>query len=313
MEQPGRSALANLANAVIVGVEKAGTTSLFRSLSGHPQVAPASVKETRYFQPILSGDELEPIEVYAGYFEGAADEPVRLEATPRYFYGGAPLARAMCAALGSFRAIVVLREPVDRFVSFFEFQQARLRIPAEMTVPEYLERADAMTDADFRDPANHPWFGIRGGRYADWLPAWRDALGADLEIVMFEDLVADTASTLRSVAAFLGIDPEAYPDYELASENRTTAYRRAGLQRLALAVNDRFERFFRRHYGLKERLRGVYYRLNGSAARRATVSPRLRKQLIERFAEPNARLAAELETMGIDVPRWAAVAEPARA
>jgi hypothetical protein len=300
-----------LANAVIVGVEKAGTTSLFRSLSEHPQVAPASVKETRYFQPLLYGGDLEPLSVYAGYFAEAGDRPVRLEATPRYFYGGAPLARRMREVLGPARAIVVLREPIARFVSFFEFQQARLRIPAEMTVEEYLARVDRMSDADFRDPENHPWFGIRGSCYADWLPAWCTELGADLRVIDFDDLVTRTPATLRAVAEFLGIDPDAYPRYELASENRTTAYKRAGFQKVALAVNDRFERFLRRHYGLKERLRGLYYKLNGSAARRATLTPAAREQLVARFAEPNERLAAQLTAFGVDVPAWA-TREPAR-
>jgi hypothetical protein len=293
-----------LANAVIVGVEKAGTTSLFRSLSEHSEVAPSSVKETRYFQPLLYGGALEPVDVYASYFEAATSEPVRLEATPRYFQGGQPVARAMNEILGGFRALLVLREPVARFASAFDFQKARLRIPEDITANEYLDRAEAMTDADFIDPANHAWFAVRGGRYADWFPAWHDALGDRLLVISFEELLADTPSTLRGVATFLGIDPEAYPSHEFAYENRTTAYKRAGLQKLALGVNDRFERFFRRHYGLKERLRGAYYRLNGAAARRATLTPAVRERLEEIYAEPNARLAQQLTTAGIALPTW---------
>lgn len=293
-----------LANAVIVGVEKAGTTSLFRSLSEHPQVAPSSVKETRYFQPLLYGDALEPLEVYASYFEEATTEPVRLEATPRYFQGGEPIVRAMSDALGPFRALLVLREPIARFASAFDFQKARLRIPADITADEYLDRAEAMTDVDFLDPTNHAWFAARGGRYADWFAAWHDALGDRLLVLSFDQMLADPPSTLRAVAAFLGIDPEAFPSYELASENRTTAYKRPGLQKVALSVNDRFERFFRRHYGLKERLRGIYYRVNGAAARRATLAPSVRERLTLYYAEPNARLATQLERAGVALPRW---------
>jgi hypothetical protein len=301
-----------LANAVIVGVEKAGTTSLFRALSEHPEVAPASVKETRYFQPLVYGGDIEPVDVYAGYFAEAGDRPVRLEATPRYFYGGAR-SRAGCTRCSAACApswCCATRS--SGFVSFFEFQQARLRIPEDMTVEQYLARVDGMSDADFLDPENHPWFGIRGGRYADWLPAWCAELGADLHVVMFDDLVNRTPDTLRAVATFLGIDPDAYPTYELPSENRTTAYKRAGFQKLALAVNDRFERFLRRHYGLKERMRGLYYKVNGSAAARATVPPAVRDQLVAHYAEPNERLVSQLTALGVDVPDWAAPREPAR-
>jgi hypothetical protein len=301
---------AGFANAVIVGVEKAGTTSLFRSLSEHPDVAPSSVKETRYFQPLVYGGALEPTDVYASYFEAATTESVRLEATPRYFQGGEVMARAMRDTLGPFRALLVLREPIARFASAFDFQKARLRIPEDTTADEYLDRAEAMTDADFEDPANHAWFAVRGGRYADWFPAWHDVLGDDLLVLSFDDLLADTPSSLRAVASFLEIDPDAYPSYEFAFENQTTAYKRAGFQKIALAVNDRFERFFRRHYGLKEKLRGMYYRLNGAAARRATITPAVRARLEAIYAEPNARLAQQLTSAGIALPRWLATATP---
>ena len=81
-------------DAVIAGVNKAGTTSLFVSLSEHPDVAPSAVKETRYFLPARYGRPLEPVERWEEYFSGRR-EPVRLEATPSYFYGGAAVARAM--------------------------------------------------------------------------------------------------------------------------------------------------------------------------------------------------------------------------
>lgn len=293
-----------LANAVIAGVEKAGTTSLFRALSEHPQVAPSSVKETRYFQPLLYGQPLEPLSLYESYFEGATTEPIRVEATPRYFYGGRPVAESICDVLGRPKIVVVLREPMARFLSSFEFQKARLRIPADLTAPEYLARADAMSDEDFRDPANHAWYGFRGGCYADWLPAWREVFGADLQILFFEDLVDDTRATLRSVALFLGIDPDRYASHELTDENRTTAYKRAGFQRLALGINDRLERFLRRHYKLKERLRAIYYRINGAAQRKESIAPEVRDELCRRYAEPNARLAEQLRGVGVALPAW---------
>jgi hypothetical protein len=294
-----------LANVVLAGAEKSGTTSLFRSLSEHPAVAPASVKETRYFQPLIYGGELEPLSVYESYFSDSGDVAVRLEATPRYLYGGKPLAARMREVLGpEARVVLVLREPATRFASFFEFQKARLRIPAEITAEEYLARADAMTDADFRDPANHAWFGYRGGCYADYLPAWQEVFGDHLLVVFFDDVIGDTEATLRSVASFVDIDPDDFPSYELSSENRTTGYRRAGFQRFALGFNDRFERFLRRHYGLKERLRAAYYRMNGRRVNEE-VPASVRETLRERYKDPNARLADQLRDHAA-LPSWLA-------
>ena len=292
------------ANAIIAGVNKAGTTSLFVSLSGHRQVAPAAVKETRYFLPARWGQPLEPASVYDTYFADAPARAIRLEATPSYFYGGTAVATAMHSVCGDdLRVILVLREPVSRFWSFFNYQKARLRIPEGMSGEEYLDAAGRLTDAEFRDPANERWFAFRGGCYADWLPEWQERFGARLDVVWFEELMGEPARVLGGVARFLGIDPDGYASLDLASENRTTGFRRARLQRLALRANDRFERFLRRHYGLKERLRGLYYRVNGSK-RRDRLPHDLRATLAARYAEPNDRLREQLTATGRAHPAW---------
>jgi len=274
------------ANTIIAGVNKAGTTSLFVSLQAHPQVATSSVKETRYFLPARYGEPLEPASVYESYFTHAGDRPVRLEATPAYFYGGESLVARMVEVLGSeVRAIVVLREPVSRLVSFFTFQKTRLRIPESMTLVDYLAAADRLSDADF-------------------LPAWVDAFGPRLRVVFFDDLVSRPEIVLQEVATWLGIDPDAFPAPDLSSENRTTGFRFRGFQRVALFANDRLERFLRRHPALKQRLRAAYYRINGRAAREA-VPQTVRAELEERYREPNERLAAQLRDAGVaEVPGW---------
>jgi hypothetical protein len=293
-----------VANALIAGVNKAGTTSLFVTLAGHPDVAPASVKETRYFLPARWGRPLDPRAVYESYWVDAGDAPVRLEATPAYFSGGPDLVRAVREVCGDPRIVIVLREPVSRLVSYFTFQQARLRIPDVMTLAEYLAHADTLTDADFRDPANEVWFGARGGVYADYLPDWVDEFGTGVGVYFFDDLVDRPAETVARAAAFLGLDPAGLPPGGLSSENRTTGFRNSALQRAALGFNDRFEPFLRRHHGVKRRLRAAYLRLNGRPMP-VLVSEAERAALRERFADANARLADQLTAMGItDLPAW---------
>jgi len=294
------------ANAIIAGAEKAGTTSLFVSLAGHPDVAPASVKETRYFSPLIYGAEPEAVATYDEYFIDSGARPVRLEATPRYCTGGRAVAERIEAVCGpNTRVVVVLREPVARFASFFAFQKARLRVPQDLSAEQYLERSVSLSEAELRDPENHPWSAFPTGCYADWLPAWHAVFGDRLQVLFFEQLTAEPEVGLRAVASFLGIDPDAFPTYELASENRTTAYKRAGFQRAALAVNDRLERFLRRHYRLRKQLRSLYYRINGKAATRVALPDAVRAELERRYREPNARLAAQLHAMGTTVgPPW---------
>ena len=131
-----------------------------------------------------------------------------------------------------------------------------------------------------------------------------DAFGDRLHVVFFEQLMANPGTVLRDVAAFLAIDPERFDSEALSSENRTTGFKNRGFQRLALAINNRFERFLRRHYKLKDALRSAYYRVNG---RKATehVPEAVLHRVRERYAEPNARLAEQLRAMGVtDEPEW---------
>ena len=299
------------ADVVIAGVNKAGTTSLFVSLSTHPDVAPSAIKETRYFLPARYGQPLEPFSVYADYFRDAGDRPVHLEATPSYFYGGRAVADQVAASLVDPHVLLVLREPVARAISFFTYQKARLRFPADLPIEDYLAQADRLTPADFDDPENEKYMAFRGGCYADFLPDWLDVFGTQrLHIVWFEELVRDEAPVLASVAEWLGLDPARFPDEELSSENRTTGYKNAQFQRLALAGNDRLERIFRRHPEMKRKIRSFYYRLNGTAAR-DEIPGHVRDELAARYQEPNARLARQLEAARIPLPSWLADETPA--
>jgi hypothetical protein len=291
-------------DAIIAGVNKAGTTSLFVSLSTHPDVAPSSIKETRFFLPARYGETLPPAAQWDGYFAHAGDRPVHLEATPSYFYGGVAVAEAMRTRLVDPHVLVVLREPVSRAISFFTYQKIRLRFPADYPIADYLAAADALAPSDFDVPENEKYMAFRGGCYADFLPGWFDVLGTDrVRVVDFQRLVDDQVTTLRDTASWLELDPSRFPAEALSSENRTTGYRSKRFQRVALTGNDRLERVLRRHPDLKQRLRAFYYRLNGRPTEEL-VPDAVRADLVARYQEPNARLAQQLVGAGIPLPTW---------
>ncbi len=293
-------------DAIIAGVNKAGTTSLFVSLSTHPDVAPSSIKETRFFLPARYGQTLPPTSEWDDYFADAGDRPVHLEATPSYFYGGAAVAEAMRTRLVDPHALIVLRDPVSRAISFFTYQKIRLRFPADYAITDYLAAADRLTPADFDDPANEKFMAFRGGCYAEFLPGWFDVLGTDhVRIVDFDRLVGDELTTLHDTASWLGLDAARFPADALSSENRTTGFKNEGLQRVALAGNDKLERTLRRHPDFKRKLRAFYYRLNGRPTEER-IPDAVLDELAIRYQEPNARLAQQLEDAGIPLPDWLA-------
>ena len=86
------------------------------------------------------------------------------------------------------------------------------------------------------------------------------------------------------------------------------AYKSRRFQRLALAVNDRFERILRRYPGVKRRMRALYFRMNGQPAG-SRISNDVRRELADRFREPNQRLADQLRSAGFSLPSWVAAAD----
>lgn len=279
---------AHLPNLLLAGFPKTGTTSLFALLARHPDVGASSVKETEYFLPVRYGEPLPPIADYERVFVGTEGTTVRMEATPAYVYGGAPVIDAVRATLGRPKVLLTVREPVGRLRSYFRAQQARLRIPETMPFEEYVARSAPLGPEALRSRAQDPWIGVLGGRYADFIPAWRDAF--DVRLVAFEDLTRRTDEVLAALAPWLGLDPAPFRGVELPHENPSVMFKGRRLQALALGFNRRLEPFLRRHPELKTRLRATYYRVNGRPMPKADWS--LDPEVGAGYAEANARLAA---------------------
>jgi hypothetical protein len=109
---------------------------------------------------------------------------------------------------------------------------------------------------------------------------------------------------VEDLCGWLGIDTAVCADFRYAIENKTVQYKNKQLQRAALSVNRRSERFFAEHAGLKRVLRGAYYRVNSENAPER-LDPADRERLAEFYAPHNARFAVLLADAGtVDVPAW---------
>ena len=152
---------------------------------------------------------------------------------------------------------------------------------------------------------NRVYLGLSGGCYAKWLPAWASEMQDRLKIVYFEDLAGDTRSVLEELCGWLDIDAAVVQQFELPVENRTQQVRNKAAQQVALALNRRGERFFRRYPVVKRTLRRLYYRVNREPAE-LTVSPAAAKRMAEFYRPWDELLVAQLEQMGAPLPPWSA-------
>jgi hypothetical protein len=149
-----------LANLVIAGTVKAGTTSLFRFLAGHPDICGSRVKETCYFLPVRYGGDLPPVGDYARQFEHCGSRKYRLESTPGYFEGGRRVAERMNEMLDGVRIIIVLRDPVDRLRSFYSYQKAQVNVPKNLKLAEYIDQCESIPEDRRGLQENDSYWGV---------------------------------------------------------------------------------------------------------------------------------------------------------
>jgi hypothetical protein len=233
----------------LAGVEKCGTTSLYAHLASHPLVAPAHMKELRVFDtPCDDGRDAATLDsnakdaviaarrewwkrhygwtgppdrhAYLRLFPTAASLFARFplavagEATPSYVFDACALPR-MLQWFPRAKLIVVIREPVERAVSFWSM----LRRDGE-TFEEFLGvELQALSSSSILDQ-------LRSGDVWRWpqrdLLSWWTAAVANMSSAVREAERAQNASTLGAtlgltiLKGYVLSPPSLYPSLSLS-------------------------------------------------------------------------------------------------
>lgn len=293
-------------NAIIAGVTKAGSTSLFTYLSDHPAVCGSTVKEINHFTTVRFREDPNPIENYNQYFAHCSNETIRLESSPAYFLGGQELAQAVHEALPETKIILVLREPVSRCISHFKFNQSMLRLPQDMSLDQYFEKCREIPYETFRNRGSYLYYGLASGVYANYIDGWINTFGPNLHICFFDDLKSNPKAFTKQLCQWLGVDDSFYDDYDFVIENKGRNFKNPGLQKLALKLNEKFEGFLRRHIGFKRVLRTIYFRLNGSSSQKESREDQQSLDKFRQYYEPHNQVLREklLQANIQYLPEW---------
>jgi hypothetical protein len=214
-------------NFFIVGVPKAGTTSLYEWLKQHPQVFMSPVKEPHYFSNdlvsaarFIARDE----HAYLGLFSKASGYQAIGEASTSYFQFWRLVPDRIKLAAPGARIIILLRDPVERAYSNYLMLHRTGR-----------ERWGSFYDA-LRDSPQAPSYGLT---YAMPTRAYLKALGEqNVLVLMSESLKRNPYELLAKVARFLKIDEAAMTSIDTFVANSGGAPRGAWAQKV-FAARDR--------------------------------------------------------------------------
>jgi hypothetical protein len=178
-----------LPHFVILGTQRGGTTSLYRWLATHPDVAPALKKEVHYFDGHYDKGQ----RWYRAHFPLRHPGRISGESCPYLLFHPLAAGRAARDLPAETRFVVLLREPAERAVSQYWHWRQQGRYETES-----LERAIAFSY-------------VARGEYAGQLRRWFDAVGRDRILVLESERLSTDRSASAEVLAFLGLSPHGQP------------------------------------------------------------------------------------------------------
>lgn len=189
--------MAMLPNFIIIGVFKAGTTSLHQYFDQHPDVFMTTVKEPNYFSfdennsshvnKNNSDYRVRTLEAYNALFEGAKSGAKLGEASPSYFRSS--LARERIRqTVPSCKLILSLRNPVDRAYSAYQMAVRTGKTTVDINISR---------DCD-------QW--IVGSLYSEPLMKYSQLFGdTNLRVILFDDILNAPASVMADLFRFVGV------------------------------------------------------------------------------------------------------------
>lgn len=274
--EPAASQDRALPSFLVIGAQRAGTSLLHEILAAHPEIyVPPQRKELHYFDRYHDRG----LGWYASYFpekEAAGTYAAIGETTPDYL-AIPEVAPRIAAALPGCRLVAILRNPVDRAYSWYQY--CRRNRNERRGVEEFLDN----------DPTALDW-----GLYGEHLARYRErCAGHPLLVLVYEDLVREPGPELERLAGFLSLSrPFTEPDAMLQRKVNSSEVPRF---RRGFAAARRFGGFLMKHdlnWPVRVAKRLGVQGLFGRAPKAPPLAPEVRARLQAYYAEDVARLSA---------------------
>lgn len=204
-----------LPNLILMGAQKAGTTSLHECLSGHPEIfSVTDLKDRDFFShPVRRTDPGSYMAKYMGEFK---NEKWILHTHVNYLIYKQAVRNIKKYCPNDIKLLVILRAPTDRAISAFNYFK-KLRREQRSIEEALCYPPQEIHDFSFE---NNDFTYLEHGFYSDQLDVISQSFGSnDLLLLDFDQLRNDPKSLFDRVSAFLNID--ANHNFELKNRNVT--------------------------------------------------------------------------------------------
>jgi hypothetical protein len=181
-----------LPNLLVIGAMRAGSSSTWTYLRGHPDVFMSQTKELHFFDRDENWSR--GADWYRAWFADAGDAQVVGEATPAYtrFPQVRDVPERAAGLMPGAKLLYVVRDPAERIRSHYQHavSHGEERLPFLKAVT---------TRSTYVDTSR---YAMQAERWLEHFPRER------LLVLQSERLRSDRSAALKEVFAFLGIDPD---------------------------------------------------------------------------------------------------------
>jgi len=196
---------------LVIGSQKAGTSSLFFGLNKHPQIYMPPVKEVKYFFQDESF-ALGPAH-YESFFKDAPQDAVCGEASPGYIcHPRSP--QRIFRQLPDVKLILTIRDPVER--AYSQYWDNRRQLQEGRAFDTLLEGPlHQVFTPERRNYFSRGLYSVYLQRYLDLFPR------SQILIIQFDALKREPDAVFKRCFEFIGVDP----DFESAEQREIANFR----------------------------------------------------------------------------------------
>lgn len=195
-----------LPNFICVGAQKAGSSSLYKLLKSHPELHVSEQKEIHYYN--IEENYEKGLAYYERFFkEGYGNQKLIGEFTPDYLqYSFVP--PRIKKDLGDVKILIILRHPVQRAYSQFNFHRMLGHESMSSNFEQVLEEEKPVLSIDEREEWYSPAYYRSKSMYFEQIKRYCETFGkGNVHLVIFEEMLKEKGKVdLKKTCQFLGVN-----------------------------------------------------------------------------------------------------------